>query len=60
MARIITDACVNCGTCVKWCLQDAIHEGDPHMVINPDECMDCRLCEEKCPVGAIINNEKIK
>lgn len=30
------------------------------MEINPDECVDCRVCEEHCPVGAIENNEKIK
>lgn len=59
MARFITDKCVNCGTCLKWCLQDAIHKGETHYEVNPDECVDCRLCEEKCPVHAITNNEKV-
>ncbi|MBR4091456.1 MAG: 4Fe-4S binding protein [Mogibacterium sp.] len=59
MSRIITDDCVNCGTCLNWCLQDAIYEGDTHMEVDPDVCVDCRLCEEKCPVGAITNNERV-
>lgn len=24
-----------------------------HMTITPDECINCRLCEESCPFGAI-------
>jgi ferredoxin len=30
------------------------------LVINPDECIDCGVCEPECPVDAIIadNNPK--
>ena len=32
---------------------DAFHEGPNFLVINPDACIDCTLCVEECPVGAI-------
>lgn len=24
------------------------------LVINPDECIDCGVCEPECPIGAIV------
>lgn len=60
MARYITDDCISCGSCVQWCLMEAIHKRAAHMEINPDECVDCRVCEDHCPIGAIGNDEKIK
>lgn len=29
------------------------HEGANMLVIDPDECIDCRACLDKCPVQAI-------
>ena len=29
------------------------YEGDNMLVINPDECIDCGVCEPECPVDAI-------
>ena len=28
------------------------------LVINPDECIDCGVCEPECPVGAIITDSE--
>jgi ferredoxin len=28
-------------------------------VIDPDECIDCTLCEPECPVEAIYSEEEI-
>ncbi len=28
------------------------------LVINPDECIDCGVCEPECPVDAIIPDTK--
>lgn len=36
------------------CPVDCIYEDDDQMVINPDECIDCGLCEAECPVTAIF------
>jgi ferredoxin len=30
------------------------------VVINPDECIDCALCEPECPVQAIVSEDEIK
>lgn len=53
MARIITDDCISCGSCVDDCPVDAISEGDSKYVINAETCIDCAACEESCPTGAI-------
>ncbi len=29
------------------------------LVIDPDECIDCTLCEPECPVNAIMSEEDV-
>ncbi len=29
------------------------------LVINPDECIDCALCEPECPVDAIYSEDEL-
>ena len=55
MAFVVTDSCVNCRytDCVEVCPVDCFHEGPNCLVINPEECIDCALCESECPVEAI-------
>jgi NAD-dependent dihydropyrimidine dehydrogenase PreA subunit len=36
------------------CPVDCIYEGEDQVFINPDECIDCGLCEPECPVNAIF------
>ena len=54
MAYTITDACVNCGTCVDNCPVEAISQGDDKFVIDADICVNCVTCAENCPVEAIV------
>ena len=54
MAYKITDKCTACGTCKPECPVEAISEGDPIYVIDPDLCTDCGACAAVCPVEAII------
>ena len=35
-----------------------IDEGDNMLVINPDECIDCGVCEPECPVDAIQSDSE--
>ncbi len=62
MTYVVTDACVKCKytDCVEVCPVDCFHEGENMLVINPDECIDCGVCEPECPVEAIkSDNEEI-
>jgi len=55
MTFVVTDACVRCKftDCVEVCPVDCFYEGENMLVINPDECIDCGVCEPECPVDAI-------
>jgi ferredoxin len=35
------------------CPVDCFYEGANMLVIHPDECIDCGVCEPECPVDAI-------
>jgi len=39
--------------CVEVCPVDCFYEGENMLVIHPDECIDCGVCEPECPVDAI-------
>jgi ferredoxin len=53
MAYVISDECTMCGACKEACPVEAIREGDPKFVIDPDICTDCGTCADECPVSAI-------
>ncbi|MEP6064148.1 MAG: ferredoxin family protein, partial [Marinomonas sp.] len=39
--------------CVEVCPVDCFYEGENMLVIHPDECIDCGVCEPECPADAI-------
>lgn len=55
MTFVVTDACVKCKftDCIDVCPVDCFHEGEMMVVINPDLCIDCGVCEPECPIDAI-------
>ncbi len=61
MTYVIGSACIGVKdlTCVDVCPVDCIHEVDEMLVIDPDECIDCALCEPVCPVTAITPGEGV-
>lgn len=61
MTFVVTEACVKCKytDCVEVCPVDCFHEGPNFLVIDPDECIDCTLCEPECPVEAIFSEEEL-
>lgn len=56
MTFVVTEDCIACKhtDCVEVCPVDCFYEGENFMVINPDECIDCALCEPECPISAIV------
>ena len=56
MAYVVTESCIRCKfqDCVEVCPVDCFYVGANMLVIHPDECIDCGVCEPECPVEAII------
>ena len=55
MTYIVKDECIKCKLtdCVEVCPVDCFYEGENFLAINPDECIDCGVCEPECPIDAI-------
>ena len=56
MTYIVNDKCIKCKLmdCVEVCPVDCFYEGKNMLVIKPDECIDCGVCEPECPINAIV------
>ena len=56
MTYVVIEACIRCKymDCVEVCPVDCFYEGENMLVINPDECIDCGVCEPECPEEAIL------
>ena len=60
MALIINEDCISCDACVPECPNEAISEGDPIYIIDPNLCTECvgffdePQCIEVCPVDCIV------
>lgn len=56
MTFVVTENCIKCKymDCIEVCPVDCFHEGPNFLVIDPDECIDCTLCEPECPANAIL------
>ena len=56
MTYIVVESCIKCKLmdCVEVCPVDCFYEGENMLVIHPDECIDCGVCEPECPIEAIL------
>ena len=56
MPYVIAEPCIGVvdKSCMTVCPVDFIYDGGEMVFINPDECIDCGLCEPECPVNAIF------
>ena len=61
MTFVVTEACIKCKytDCVEVCPVDCFYEGPEFLVIHPDECIDCALCEPECPIDAILSEDEL-
>ncbi|MGH7870593.1 MAG: YfhL family 4Fe-4S dicluster ferredoxin [Candidatus Binatia bacterium] len=62
MATMITSDCINCGACEPECPNNAISQGDPVFVIDPQLCTECvgfhdyEACAAVCPVDVCVTD----
>ncbi|MGH6988207.1 MAG: ferredoxin FdxA [Caulobacteraceae bacterium] len=56
MTFVVTENCIKCKymDCVEVCPVDCFYEGENFLVISPEECIDCGVCEPECPAQAIL------
>lgn len=61
MTFVVTENCIKCKytDCVEVCPVDCFHEGPNFLVIDPEECIDCTLCEPECPAEAIYSEDDL-
>ena len=61
MTFVVSENCIKCKLtdCVEVCPVDCFYEGPNMLVIHPDECIDCALCEPECPVDAIFSEDEL-
>lgn len=61
MTFVVLENCIRCKftDCVEVCPVDCFHEGPNFLVIDPDECIDCSLCEPECPANAIVPEDEV-
>lgn len=55
MTYVVMENCIKCKftDCVEVCPVDCFYEGENFLVIDPDGCIDCGVCEPECPADAI-------
>ena len=61
MTFVVTENCIKCKytDCVEVCPVDCFHEGPNFLAIDPEECIDCALCEPECPAEAILAEDDL-
>ena len=63
MTFVITSACIDVidQSCIEVCPVDCIYfeDSDRMCYVEPNECIDCAVCEAACPVGAIFKDSDV-
>jgi ferredoxin len=61
MTFVVTENCIKCKftDCVRVCPVECFREGPNFLVIDPERCTDCALCEPECPAKAIVPQEDL-
>ena len=61
MTFVVLENCIECKymDCVEVCPVDCFHEGPNILVIDPEECIDCAVCEPECPAEAIVADDDV-
>ena len=61
MTYVVMSNCIQCkhSDCVDVCLTDCFHEGPNMLMINPEDCIDCGICQSTCPIDAIRPDNEV-
>jgi len=61
MTFVVCEPCIKCKItdCVDVCPVACFHEGANMLAIDPDECIDCGVCVDECPVNAIFPGDEV-
>ncbi len=61
MAFVVCEPCIKCkyADCVDVCPVACFHEGANMLAIDPEECIDCGVCVDECPVSAIYPADEV-
>ena len=61
MTFVVCEPCIKCKftDCVDVCPVAAFREGENMLAIDPDECIDCGVCVDECPVTAIYPDDEV-
>ena len=53
MTYVVTENCIRCKymDCVEVCPVDCFYVGENMLMIHPDECIDCGVCEPAAPAS---------
>lgn len=61
MTFVVLEGCIRCKhtDCVEVCPVDCFYEGPNFLAIDPQECIDCTLCQPECPEDAIRAEDEV-
>ena len=59
MAYVISEKCIQCGSCAPFCKNGAIDWIDHQYRIDPDKCEMCGTCREYCPIDNVIEESSV-
>ena len=61
MTDVISEPCIlhKYTDCVQVCPVDAFRNGKNMLVVDPEECIDYRLCVPECPTNAIYPGDDV-
>ena len=61
MTFVVCEPCIKCRftDCVEVCPVACFHVGENMLVIDPEECIDCGVCTDECPVHAIYADDEV-
>jgi len=52
----VKEFCMYCGECAGVCPRNLIEVRETALKFNKEECKDCKICIQVCPIKALEND----